>query len=181
MTFTGPYRQAAIAEVLAGGPCRFGGHAAGSGGLGVARLRAAGFAAGSRRSARQAQSALLEYATAPRFRSLLVLEPRVEISEAGPGGYRVNLWISGLLEAGLTFMRTGGQMPDRYDGGCTQPGDWLEVVSEVGGCIVLIGTVGLYAVADDDMTTGRFRQMINQAARAGVLVGGLVETYWGTN
>jgi hypothetical protein len=97
-------------------------------------------------------------------------------------------------------MRTGGQMPDQargwridlpdgdsaqltntngqviYDGECPQPGDWLEVVSEVGGCVVLIGTAGLYAVADDDMTTGRFSQMLNQAARAGTLVGGLVDT-----
>ena len=44
------------------------------------------------------------------------------------------------------------------------PGDRLEVVGEVGGCVVLIGTVGLYTVPDEDMSVGRFHQMLNTAA-----------------
>ena len=161
-----------------------------------ADLEAAGFAD------MHSKSALLEYASPPGFRSLLVLEPRVEMAETAPGGERVNLWISSLLEGGLTLMRTGGQLPqpaegwrldlsDRegaqlidargvvvYEGACDQPGDWLEVVSEVGACVILIGTVGLYAVPDDEMSVGRFHQMLNKAARAGALAGGLVTTYW---
>jgi hypothetical protein len=155
-------------------------------------LEAAGFAD------MHSKAALLEYASPPRYRSLLVLEPRVEMAETGPGGERVNLLISGMLEAGLTLMRTGGQMPGPakgwrldlsgresaqlanarggtvFEGQCELPGDWLEVAGEVGGCVVLIGTVGLYALSDQDMSVGRFHQMLNTAARAGVLAGGLV-------
>jgi hypothetical protein len=62
------------------------------------------------------KAAVLEYATAPRWRAVLVLEPRVEVAGIQPGGERTNLWISGLIEAGLTFMRTGGQLPDPAPG-----------------------------------------------------------------
>ena len=146
------------------------------------------------------KAAVFEYATPPRFRALLVLEPRVEMAGIEAGGERVNLWISRLIEAGFTFMRTGGQLPGKasgwhlrlaadenatlttpdgtilYEGPCTVWQDWLDVVGEVGGCVVLVGTVGLYAVTDDEMTTLKFHQLLNHAARAGSLVGGIVST-----
>ena len=102
----------------------------------------------------------------------------------------------------MTLMRAGSQMPEwahgwrlelpdstsamlikpdgrmLYDGECSQPGDWLEVIGEVGGCVVLLGTVRLYAVSDDDYTVARFNNMLSDAARAGVLVGGLMETFY---
>jgi len=62
-----------------------------------------------------------------------------------------------------------------YDGDCSQPGDWREVTGEVGGCIVLIGTVGLFAASDDDYTVALFNNMLNDAARAGGLADGLVK------
>jgi hypothetical protein len=146
------------------------------------------------------KAAVLEYATAPRWRAVLVLEPRVEMAGIRPGGERISLWISGLIEAGLTFLRTGGQLPDPapgwqlrlaagetacltspdgqilYEGSCSVWEDWLDVVGEVGGCVVLVGTVGLYAVTDDEMTQLRFHQLLNRAARDGALVGGVVST-----
>jgi hypothetical protein len=148
----------------------------------------------------RSKAAVMEYATPPRFRALLVLEPRVEMAGMDPGGERVNLWISELIEAGLTLMRTGGQLPEKapgwrlqlevndnatlttpdgtilYEGPCTVWEDWFDVVTEVGGCIVLVGTVGLYAVTDDEMTTLKFHQLLNRAARSGSLVGGIVPT-----
>jgi hypothetical protein len=39
---------------------------------------------------------------------------------------------------------------------------------------VLVGTVGLYAVSDEEMTAPRFQQLLDQAARDGALVGGIV-------
>lgn len=147
----------------------------------------------------RARAVVMAYPTPPGYRALLVLEPRVEISEPAGSGDQVNLWVSGLLEQGLTLIQAGGQMPGRaggwrliihdegnaelldprgavvYEGGCSTWPDWHDVVAEINGCVVLIGTIGLYAVCDEDMTTGRFAHLLNQAAKAGVLAGGLVE------
>lgn len=57
------------------------------------------------------------------------------------------------------------------------PARRLEVIGEVGGCIVLIGTFGLFVVPHDECTAERFNNMLNDAAQAGALVGGLVDTY----
>jgi hypothetical protein len=102
------------------------------------------------------KAAVLEYATGPRFRALLVLEPRVEMAAIEPGGERANLWMSSLIEEGLTLMRTAGQLPDAatgwqlrlaadatasvvtpggvsvYEGPCPVWEDWLDVAGEVG-------------------------------------------------
>jgi hypothetical protein len=61
-----------------------------------------------------------------------------------------------------------------YDGPCSVWEDWLDVAGEVGGCVVLVGTVGLYAVSDEEMTALRFQQLLDRAARDGALVGGIV-------
>lgn len=61
-----------------------------------------------------------------------------------------------------------------YEGPCPVWEDWLDVAGEVGGCVVLIGTVGLYTVPDEEMTAPRFHQLLDQAARDGALVGGIV-------
>ena len=145
-----------------------------------------------------AKLAVLSYQTAPRLRPLLVLEPRVEASVPAQDGGQVSLWASMLVESGLTLMRTGDQMPSHaegwrlqlldpdhaqlldpngetiYIGDCSPTSNWLDLASEINGCVVLIGSVGLYAVSDDDMTPDRFTRMLDNAARRSVLAGGLV-------
>jgi hypothetical protein len=145
-----------------------------------------------------AKLAVLSYPTAPRFRPLLVLEPRVEASIPAKDSGQQSLWVSMLVESGLTLMRTGDQMPSHaegwrlqlldpghaqlldpngqtiYIGDCSPTSDWLDLASEINGCVVLIGSIGLYAVSDDDMTPDRFTRMLDKAARRSVLAGGLV-------
>jgi hypothetical protein len=41
----------------------------------------------------------------------------------------------------------------------------------------LIGTIGLYAYAGDEMTAQDLRRLLSRAARAGELVGALVTTF----
>ena len=41
-------------------------------------------------------------------------------------------------------------------------------------CVVLIGTIGLYAYSDQEMTVADLRRLLSRAARAGELAGGLV-------
>ena len=43
-----------------------------------------------------------------------------------------------------------------------------------GACIVLVGTIGLYAIPDDELTAARVHRMLDEAARAGSLAGGLI-------
>jgi len=50
---------------------------------------------------------VLEYASDPRIRPLLVLEPKTERSERSASGEQVNPWMSGLLEQGFTMVQTG--------------------------------------------------------------------------
>lgn len=145
-----------------------------------------------------AKLGVLSYQTAPQFRLLLVLEPRVEASVSSESGDQVNLWVSILVESGLTLMKSGAQMPGRaegwrlqfldpdhaqlldrdgetiYIGECSPTNDWFDLTTEINGCVVLIGSVGLYAVSDDDMTFDRFARMLDNAARRRVLAGGLV-------
>jgi hypothetical protein len=103
-----------------------------------------------------------------------------------------------LLRHGLALMPTGSQLPDLaegwrlqlpdryrarlleaegvvvYNGECAQPGDWGRLVGSAGACVVLVGTIGLYALADQDLTGDRIQQLLDEAANAGMLAGGLV-------
>jgi hypothetical protein len=143
--------------------------------------------------------AVLEYAAAPRVRPLLILEPHTELMEPTAGGEQINLWMSELLDKGFTMMRTGGQFPGPaegwllqlgpdvgrllapddtvvYEGPVTQPEPWLDLVQQADICVVLIGTIGLYAYGDDEMTTIDLLRLLNRAARSGELAGALVMT-----
>jgi len=145
------------------------------------------------------KSAVLEYATEPQVRPLLILEPLTELSEPTPGGERRNLLISGLLDRGFTMLRTAGQFPPPADGWLLQldaagarllasdhtvvyagpldrPTSWQQLARQTGACVVLIGTVGLYARQDDELIPAELRQLLHQAARAGELAGALVRT-----
>jgi hypothetical protein len=143
------------------------------------------------------KSAVLEYATEPRVRPLLILEPKIELSEATAGGEQMNLLLSGLLDRGFTMLRTAGQLPAladgwllqftpgagrllapddavAFEGPLSQPASWIQLVRRSQACVVLVGTIGLYARADEDMTTADLRRLLNGAARAGELAGSLV-------
>lgn len=143
------------------------------------------------------KTAVLGYATGPPVRPLLLLEPRIELSEQTPGGERMNLWLSALLDQGLTLLRTAGQMPAPADGWLLRltrnaavllaadgapvfegplapPGPWHELVHSASACLVLMGTIGLYAHQDRELAAADLRRLLSQAARAGDLAGGLV-------
>jgi hypothetical protein len=63
-----------------------------------------------------------------------------------------------------------------YEGGLDRPPGWLDRVRRGNACVVLIGTIGLYAYPGDEMTERDLRRLLGRAARAGELVGALVTT-----
>ncbi len=147
-----------------------------------------------------ARPAVLEYAPGRRFRPVLALEPKVELSGRTAAGEPASLWMSGLLERGFTLVRSAGELPGAadgwllqlvpnlarllapdatvaYQGGLDQPPGWLDLVRHGNACVVLIGTIGLYGYPGDEMTAQDLRRLLNRAARAGELVGALVTTF----
>jgi hypothetical protein len=140
----------------------------------------------------------LGYQDKPTMRPLLVLEPRTETIGPTQGEERVTVPVAALLRYGLTLMTSGSQLPDLaedwqlhrpdqssarlvetrgsvvYSGPCDQPDGWARLVDSVGACVVLIGTIGLYAAPDGELTEDRIRQMLGEAAHVGLLAGGIV-------
>jgi len=125
-------------------------------------------------------AAVLEYASEPRIRPVLILEPTTELSEPTPAGEQRNLLVAGLLGLGLTQLRAAGQLPPLadgwefrlgasggqllapahtviYDGPIDRPPSWQQLVRGADACVVLIGTVGLHAHAGDELDTGELR------------------------
>lgn len=152
----------------------------------------------SGRADMRAMTLILEYPDEPELRPFLLLERRAETATSTQGGETISLTVAALLRHGLALMVSGSQLPelaegwrlhrpDRqsarlvesggvivYSGDCAQPGDWVRLVDSVGACVVMVGTIGLYAVPDEELTDGRVHQMLEEAARAGMLAGGLV-------
>src|SRR5437667_3156258 len=146
----------------------------------------------------RAMTQVLDYPSGPGRRPLLLLERRTETTVINHAGERVGETLPVLLAQGLTLMRDADALPDLaegwrldrldtdnarvlglngevvYDGGCTQPSDWVQLVDSVGACVVLAGAIGLYAVPDAELTDDRIHQMLGDATRAGLLAGGLV-------
>ncbi|HEY4456019.1 MAG TPA: hypothetical protein VGN81_17030 [Pseudonocardiaceae bacterium] len=58
-----------------------------------------------------------------------------------------------------------------------QPGRWRMLITRTRRCVVLIGAIGLYPESDERPFTW-LTTLVRQAADAGELVGGLVETGW---
>jgi hypothetical protein len=48
-----------------------------------------------------------------------------------------------------------------YDGDCEQPGDWAELIAGTGSCVILVGTIGLYASGAAPITAGRLTAMLD--------------------
>lgn len=158
----------------------------------------AGIGLDSGRADMRAMTLILEYQGEPELRPLLLLERRVETATSTQGGETISLTMAALLSHGLALMVSGTQLPelaegwrldrpDRrsarlvesggvivYSGDCAQPGDWVRLVDSVGACVVMVGTIGLYAVPEEELTDGRVHQMLEEAAHAGMLAGGLV-------
>jgi hypothetical protein len=146
----------------------------------------------------RAMTLVLSYPEEPTVRPLLLLEHRVEAARLTPGGERISVTMAAVLRRGLALMSTDGEMPDlaegwellrpdrasalllvpggevAYDGGCDQPDEWARLVDAVGACVVLVGTIGLYAISGEELTISRMHHMLNEAAQAGSLAGGLV-------
>ena len=146
----------------------------------------------------RAMTLVLSYPVEPRIRPLLVLEHRVETARFTPGGERINMTMAAVLGRGLALVSADHEMPDlaegwqllrpdrssalllvpdgevAYRGGCDQSDEWARLVDAGGACIVLVGTIGLYAIPDEELTARRVHEMLDEAARAGSLAGGLV-------
>jgi hypothetical protein len=146
---------------------------------------------------------VLEYRDEPRLRPLLLLERRIETAKLTAGGEKINMTLAALLRRGLKPVRSAGQLPgpargwrlrrpDRftalllsgagetvYQGACAQQQDWSQLVDAAGVCVVLAGTIGLYAAPDALLTAGRVHRLLDQTARAGALAGGLVACWPG--
>ena len=105
------------------------------------------------------------------------------ISEAGPGpsdvigvgeplvpapGWRLEL---SARRAARLAAPDGSTM---YDGECGQPEPWRALISRTSRCAVLIGAIGLYPHPGERAPT-RITTLLDQAAHAGELVGGLVQ------
>jgi len=140
----------------------------------------------------------LEYPGEPTLRPLLLLEPRTETTRPTQVGERITVPVAALLQYGLGLMAVGSQLPDLaegwrlhrpsrysarlveargfsvYSGQCAQPDDWARLVDSAGACVVLVGTIGLYAAPGNELTEDRIRGMLDEAAYAGLLVGGIV-------
>jgi hypothetical protein len=143
-------------------------------------------------------TAILSFMSAPTIRPLLLLEPLTDATALAEGSERVNLFLARMRDAGLTLVRTGEELPSwaegwelrlkgrdaatlrrpdgttEYEGECDQPDSWRQLVLGTGVCVMLLGQLGLYAVPDGEMTVERLFSLIDTAARAGELVGGIV-------
>jgi hypothetical protein len=141
---------------------------------------------------------VLTYPSGRGRRPLLLLERRVETTVLNHMGDRIGGTVADLLDQGLALMRAADAMPDLAAGwrldrsdpgnvrvlgltgeiaageGCSPPSDWAQLVDPVGACVFLVGTIGLYAVPEADLTGDQVHQMLDDAARAGRLAGGLV-------
>jgi hypothetical protein len=146
---------------------------------------------------------VLEYPAEPKMRPLLLLERRIEAARFTVGGEKINVTLAALLRRGLEPVRSAGQLPglargwrlrrpDRftalllgrdgevvYRGACAQPDDWVRLVDAAGVCVVLVGTIGLYAIPEEGFTAARTHHLLDRAALAGTLAGGLIACWPG--
>jgi len=141
--------------------------------------------------------AVLAYDQPPRYRALLILEPRAELTALTSSGEVASAWISALLRDGMTLMPGAGHLPAPapgwalrfrrraarltapdgaviYHGECQPPRGWHDVAAENRAAVTLIGSIGLHTVPDADMTAARLTAMLNCAAATGMLAGALI-------
>jgi hypothetical protein len=129
---------------------------------------------------------------------LLILDQRPELAVRGGPAEHANLAVSALLSMGLTPVTTIGETPGPapgwrlelsarraarltapdgsaiYGGECGQPRPWRALITRTNRCAVLIGAIGLYP-SPGERAPIRIGTLLDQAAHAEELVGGLVE------
>jgi hypothetical protein len=129
--------------------------------------------------------------------AVLLLEPRVEIATRSPGGERIDVLLTGLLRMGLSLVHAVGELPGpapgwqlelpgrrqvrvtaadgsvAYAGSCGQPRPWRQQIAVTGRCVVLTGTIGLYACPGRG-DPAQLVDMVEAAARAGQLAGATI-------
>jgi hypothetical protein len=132
---------------------------------------------------------------------LLILDQRPEMAVRSGPTEGVNPSVAALLSMGLTPVTTTISEPPAlpapapgwrlelsarraarltapdgsviYGGECGQPRPWRALVTRTSRCAVLIGAIGLYPTGERAPT--RIETLLDQAAHAGELAGGLVE------
>lgn len=143
------------------------------------------------------KAAVLEYASEPRVRPLLILEPKIAVSDRSPGDDSVSLWTADLQQRGFTPLRTSGQLPrvaegwllqvapgaarllapdgsPAYEGALDPPRAWLYFVLNASMCVILTGTIGLSTRLEDETGTRSLRALLHQAASSAGLIGAVV-------
>ncbi len=128
---------------------------------------------------------------------LLILDQRPEMTVRSNPTEGVNPSVATLLSMGLTLVTTIGEPPAPapgwrlelsarraarltapdgsviYSGECGQPQPWRALITRTSRCAVLIGAIGLYPTGERAPT--RIETLLDQAAHATELAGGLVE------
>jgi len=132
---------------------------------------------------------------------LLLLESPDRAWTVDEHGTRAELGVGSLVNLGMTQLRAGNLIPGPargwklllhaetarlvtpdgwafYDGDCDQHPQWRILVRNVGSCLVLAGQVGICSQHGDFSSIAGIRAMLDRAARAGLLAGGLVAVEW---
>jgi hypothetical protein len=105
--------------------------------------------------------------------------------------------LAGLLGMGLSLVHSVGELPApapgwqlelfgrrqlrvtgpdgwvMYEGSCGQPRPWRQLIAATGRCVVLTGTIGLYACPGLD-DPAQLVGMVDAAARGGQLAGATI-------
>jgi hypothetical protein len=87
------------------------------------------------------KAAVLQYASPPPVRPLLILEPRTGLAERTRSGEHVNLLIAGLLDAGFTLLRIGGQFPAPAPGWQLRLGAGAARLTTPDGTVAYVGSL----------------------------------------
>jgi hypothetical protein len=75
------------------------------------------------------------------------------------------------------LMRASGRLRVFFAGECVLRDDWLESVARTGYCILLAGSTGLSSIPDGVPDTELVTRMVDAAATAGLVAGGLIPVY----
>jgi len=149
----------------------------------------------------RARAIAIPYPGGAAMQPLLLLEAQGGSWIRDEHGTLAERGVGRLVELGMTQLRAGDQIPgpargwklileaetarlaapderNFYDGDCDQHPRWRALVRSAGSCLVLIGPVGLYSQQGVSTSIATVRAILDRAARAGLLAGGLVAVEW---
>jgi hypothetical protein len=90
-------------------------------------------------------------------------------------------WQALVLLSGFDWFYVVVRSPDSkafYEGRCVATDGWREQVTGIGGCVLLVGNLGLRDVRRADLTPGLVAEKMVVAGSAGALAGGLIKVFW---